>query len=350
MAEHVAPAAQIVSALLMRLLVLGGTAWLGGCITSTAVVSGHQVTCLARGQSGAVPDGARWVTADRTQPSAYDQVSNQDWDVVMDVSSQPGQVKSALAALAGRAGFYVYVSTCSVYADNATLGQDESGALLPSLDGDVMESVQTYGQAKVACEQHVQRAFGPERALIARAGLIGGPGDTSDRTGYWPLRFARPVGKNGAVLVPDAPQNGTQVIDVRDLAEWLLAASTRGVAGVFNTTGATVPLSQHIDAARTVSGHTGPVVRADSQWLLDQGVQEWAGARSLPLWVADPEWQGFGTRDSGKARAAGLRARPLEQTLSDTLAWELTRDHSDARKAGLTDDDERALLETLAPI
>jgi 2'-hydroxyisoflavone reductase len=332
----------------MRLLVLGGTAWLGGCIASTAAVSGHQVTCLARGQSGAVPDGATWVTADRTQPGAYDRVSNQDWDVVMDVSSQPGQVKSAVAALAGRTGFYVYVSTCSVYADNATLGQDESGALLPSLDGDVMESVQTYGQAKVACEQHVWRAFGPEHALIARAGLIGGPGDTSDRTGYWPLRFARPAAKNGAVLVPDAPQNGTQVIDVRDLAEWLLAASTRSVAGIFNTTGATVPLSQHIDVARTVSGHTGPVVRADSQWLLHQGVQEWAGARSLPLWVADPDWQGFGTRDSSKARAAGLRTRPLEQTLSDTLAWELTRDHGDARKAGLTDDDERALLETLA--
>jgi len=350
LAEQVAPVAQIVSALVMRLLVLGGTGWLGGCIASMAVVSGHQVTCLARGKSGAVPDGATLVTADRTQPGACDQVSNQDWDVVMDVSSQPGQVKSAVAALADRAGFYGYVSTCSVYADNATMGQDESGALLPSLDGDVMESLQTYGQAKVACEQHVRRAFGPERALIARAGLIGGPGDASDRTGYWPLRFARPAGENGAVLVPDAPQNGTQVIDVRDLAEWLLAASTRSVAGVFNTTGATVPLSEHIDAARTVSGHTGPVVRADSQWLLDQGVQEWAGARSLPLWVADPEWQGFGTRDSSKARAAGLRTRPLEQTLSDTLAWELTRDHSDARKAGLSDDDERTLLETLARI
>jgi nucleoside-diphosphate-sugar epimerase len=210
-----------------------------------------------------------------------------------------------------------------------------------------MESLQTYGQAKVACEQHVWQAFGPDRALIARAGLIGGPGDTSDRTGYWPLRFARPAAHDRAVLVPDSPQNATQVIDVRDLTAWLLDASTRGAAGIFNAVGESVPLSRHIDAARAVAGHTGPVVRAHPQWLLDQGVQQWMGARSLPLWVADPDWLGFGSRDNGKARAAGLRTRPLEQTLSDTLAWELTRDHREARRAGLTDDDERALLEAL---
>jgi len=261
----------------------------------------------------------------------------------MDVSSQPGQVSSAVAALAGRAACYVYVSSCSVYADNATPDQDENGPLLPALEGDVMENLQTYGEAKVACEQHVWRAFGPEHALIARAGLIAGPGDTSDRTGYWPLRFARPAAEDGAVLVPDA-ESATQVIDVRDLAGWLLYASTRHIGGVFNATGVTVPLSEHIDVARAVAGHTGKVVRADPQWLQDQGVQEWMGARSLPLWVADPDWQGFGTRDSGRARAAGLRTRPLEQTLSDTLAWEVTRDHDGARRAGLTDDDERALL------
>jgi 2'-hydroxyisoflavone reductase len=332
----------------MRLLVLGGTAWLGGCIASMAAESGHEVTCLARGVSGAVPDGVAWVAADRSQPRAYEQVSGREWDVVMDVSSQPGQVKAAITALADRAGCYVFVSTCSVYADNATLGQDESGPLLPPLDDDVMESVQSYGQAKVACEQHVWRAFGPDRALIARAGLIGGPGDTSGRTGYWPLRFARPAAGDGAVLVPDAPDLSTQVIDVRDLAGWLVDASTRRVAGIFNAVGAMVPLSRHIDAARAVAGHTGPVVRADPQWLLEQGVQQWMGARSLPLWVADPDWQGFGARDSSEAQRAGLHTRPLEQTLSDTLAWELTRDHSGARGAGLSDDDERALLETLA--
>ena len=331
----------------MQILVLGGTAFVGRRIASTAAESGHQVTCLARGKSGTFPDGVGQVTADRTQPGAYEQVVDQDWDVVVDVSSQPGQVKNAVTALADRARFYAYVSTCSVYADNATPGQDENGPLLPALEGDLMENLQAYGQAKVACEQHVWRAFGPEHALIARAGLIAGPGDTSDRTGYWPLRFARPASEDGAVLVPDT-QSATQVIDVRDLADWLLDASSRHIAGIFNTTGATVTLSQHIDAARTVAGHTGPVVLADPQWLIDQGVQEWMGGRSLPLWVADPDWLGFGARNSSKARGAGLRTRPLEQTLSDTLAWELTRDRTEARRAGLTDEDERALLETLA--
>jgi 2'-hydroxyisoflavone reductase len=331
----------------MQILVLGGTAFVGRCIASTAAESGHQVTCMARGESGAFPDGVARLIADRTQPDAYRQIADQDWDVVLDVSSQPGQVKSAVTALADRAGFYAYVSTCSVYSDNATVGQDENGLLLEPLDGDVMETPEAYGPAKVACEQHVWRAFGPERALIARVGLIAGPGDDSDRTGYWPLRFARPAAKDGAVLVPDA-QHPTQVIDVRDLVGWLLDASTRGVAGIFNTTGVSVPLSEHLDAARTVAGHTGPVVRADRQWLLDQGVQQWMGPRSLPLWVADPDWLGFGARDSSKARAAGLRTRPLVQTLSDTLDWELTRDHGEARRCGLTDDDERALLDRLA--
>lgn len=336
----------------MRILVLGGTAWVGGCIASMAMESGHQVTCMARGESGAVPAGAAFVAADRTQPGAYDRVSDQDWDVVMDVSSQPGQVESAVAALTGRARFYTYVSTCSVYSDNATPGQDESGPLLPPLDGDVLESPETpetYGRAKVACEQHVWRAFGPEHALIARAGQIAGPGDPLDRTGYWPLRFTRPAAGDGSVLVPDT-QSATQVIDVRDLVGWLLDASSRAAAGKFNAVGPTMPLSEHIDAARTVAGHTGPVVRADPQWLLDQGVQQWAGPRSMPLWIADPDWRGFGARDNSKARLAGLRLRPLAETLSDTLAWELARDHNEARKAGLTDDDERALLESLAVI
>lgn len=332
----------------MRLLVLGGTSWLGGCLARMAVEAGQQVTCLARSASAAAPDGATCVSVDRTAPGAYEQVEHREWDVVLDVSSQPGQVKSAVAALAGHAHSYVYVSSCSVYADQATPGQGEDGALLPPLEGDLMQNLEVYGQAKVACERHVWQAFGPDHALIVRPGLIGGPGDVSDRTGYWPLRFARPAATDGAVLVPDAPDQPTQVIDVRDLASWLLDAGARGITGVFNATGATVPLARHLAAARGVAGHTGPLVRADPQWLLDHGVQEWAGERSLPLWVADPDWQGLGARDNSQARGAGLRTRPLEETLADTLGWELTRDQRGTRRAGLTDTDELALLESLS--
>ena len=139
------------------------------------------------------------------------------------------------------------------------------------------------------------------------------------------------------------------MIDVRDLAGWLIDAGSRGISGIFNATGRTVQLSEHLDVARAVAGHTGPVVSADPQWLLAQGVQEWMGERSLPLWLADPDWLGFNASDSSKARRAGLSTRPLEQTLADTLVWELSRGRDRARQAGLADGDERALLEALTP-
>jgi len=193
----------------MRLLVLGGTAWLGGCVATTALERGHRVTCLARGSSGPAPAGATFVRADRDRPQAYDEVVREQWDVVVDVSRQPGQVRRAVTALAPRSSSYVFISSGNVYADHSDVGADESSALLPPLDGDVMQDMETYGQAKVACEQHVLAAFGASRSLCARVGLIGGPGDVSDRSGYWPLRFARPVGPSGRVLVPDVPDLAT---------------------------------------------------------------------------------------------------------------------------------------------
>jgi 2'-hydroxyisoflavone reductase len=327
----------------MRLLVLGGTGWLGGHVARTALASGHQVTCLARGSSGA-PEGAVLIRADRTRPGAYDEVVGKQWDLVVDVARQPGYVRTAVAALASRAGFFAFVSSSNVYADHSRAAQDEDAALLPALEGDVMESMATYGEAKVACEQHALSAFGPERALIARVGLIGGPGDVFDRTGYWPWRFAHPAADDGSVLVPDAPHLATQIIDVRDLAGWLVSAGGQRVAGVFNATGETVLLPDHLQEARTVAGHAGPVVRVDQHWLAQQGVQPWMGERSLPLWLTDPDWLGFNARDSSKARGAGLVTRPLSGTLSDTLAWELSRNPSRTRSAGLSDPDEHALL------
>jgi len=150
---------------------------------------------------------------------------------VVEVSRQPGQVRRAVEALTGVCEFFVFVSSGNVYADHSQLGQDETGAVLPALGGEVMETMETYGQAKVACEHHVLDALGPDRTLIARVGLIGGPGDIFDRTGYWPLRFSRPAAAGGGVLMPDVPDLLTQVIDVRDLARWLVDAGGRGVAG-----------------------------------------------------------------------------------------------------------------------
>jgi 2'-hydroxyisoflavone reductase len=334
----------------MRLLVLGGTAWLGGYIATAALERGHQVTCLARGASGSVPDGTAFVRADRNQPNAYDAVIRDEWDGVVDVSRQPGQVRGAAAALADRSKSFLFISSGNVYADHGTPGQDEGATLLPGLEGDVMESMETYGQAKVACEQHVLDAFGPDRSLITRVGLIGGPGDIFDRTGYWPLRFARPAAEDGTVLIPDAPELATQVIDVRDLATWIVESSSRGLSGTFNATGETVPLRQHLEAARKVAGHSGPIVAASQEWLLAQGVEPWMGERSLPLWLPDREYAGFNSRDSSAARAAGLVTRSLEETLADTLAWEIARHPTQPRRAGLSDEDERSLLHALAQV
>jgi 2'-hydroxyisoflavone reductase len=334
----------------VRLLVLGGTAWLGRCIVATAVERGHDVTCVARGKSGDPPEGAVFVRADRSSITAYDEVASQNWDAVVDLARQPGHVRTAVEALVGRTNLIVFVSSCSVYADHSTPGAEEDAALLEPLQGDVMETMDSYGEAKVACEHHVLTGMGAERTLIARAGLIGGPGDSSDRSGYWPLRFSRPVSQDGAVLVPDASDLVAQVIDARDLASWIVDAAGRGVTGMFNATGESVAFPRYLETVRAVGGHSGPVVRADQQWLLSQGVQEWMGPRSLPLWLADPAWIGFNARDSSRACRAGLTRRPLRETTADTLAWELTRDRSRVRQAGLSDEDERDLLDRLAAV
>jgi 2'-hydroxyisoflavone reductase len=328
----------------MRLLVLGGTAWLGRCIATTAFDRGHQVTALARGDSGDPPEGAEFVRADRDQPDAYDEVIRSEWDAVVDVSRQPGQVRGAVAALAGRAGRFVFISSTSAYAAHGTPGDDENAALLPPLDGDVMETMATYGEAKVACEQDVRAAFGPDRSLVIRVGLIGGPGDIFGRTGYWPLRFARPVADDGTVLVPDAPALPTQVIDVRDLAAWVVDAGAAGLSGTFNAVGETIPLPDHLALARSVASHSGPVVLVDQDWLLAHDVEPWMGERSLPLWLPLPDYAGFSARDGSAARAAGLVTRPLTDTLADTLAWELASGPDRPRRAGLTAEEERRLL------
>jgi 2'-hydroxyisoflavone reductase len=332
----------------MRILLLGGTGWFGGVLTSTALERGHDVTCLARGESGTVPDGATFVRVDRERPDALDEVGMQTWDVVIDLSRQPGQVRRAATALADHSETFVFISSASVYAEHDTPGADERAALLPALDTDVMETMETYGEAKVAAEQHVVKSYGADRSLLVRAGLIGGPGDITDRTGYWPLRFARPAADDGTVLVPDVPDLSTQVIDVRDLAGWVLDAAERGLSGPFNAMGVPTPLPRHLEVARDVAGHTGPLAPVDQEWLEAHQVAPWMGERSLPHWLPLPDYAGFAARDTGAARADGLVTRPLADTLADTLAWELTRDLSARRKAGLTDADERALIAELA--
>lgn len=330
----------------MKLLVLGGTAWLGSAVAADAVRRGADVVCLARGTSGSAPDGARLVTADRDDPAALDGVRHEPWDAVVDVARQPGHVRNAVAALEPVARHYVFVSTANVYADQRTLGQDEESPLLAPLESDVMASMEEYGPAKAACEQAVRTTFGTERCLIARAGLIGGPGDRSGRTGYWPWRLAHPSNEQGRVLVPDALDRPTAVVDVRDLAAWLVDVAERGTPGVFDTLGQPLPLGEALETARSAAGGLATIVPAGEQWLTDHGVGEWSGPTSLPLWLRDPEWWGMNARTGARARAAGLTNRPLADTFADLLAWEERRPNPHG--AGLTDDEERELLAALA--
>lgn len=327
----------------MRILVLGGTAWLGREVAMHARDAGHEVVCVARGQSGDVAAGVRLVQADRDLADGLDVVAGESWDAVVDVARQPGQVRRSARTLAD-VPHYVFVSTISVYADEAESAQDESAPLLAPLESDVMASMEEYGAAKVACERAVTEAFG-DRATIARAGLIGGPGDWSDRTAYWPSRFAHPSGPSGEVLAPDARAQGTSVIDARDLAAWLVLCATERLVGVFNACGHVVPLGEHLATAQTVAKHMGDVAWADPAWLREQGVGEWMGPRALPLWLPEDE-QALTSVRAERAFDGGLAPRSLESTLADTLAWrDLDRERPYA--AGLSDADEQELLGAL---
>ena len=299
----------------MLLLVLGGTRFLSRELATQAVARGWDVTCACRGTSGPVPEGAThlpWDRADTPPP----EVAEGGWDAVVDVTRLPSQARSAVAATSY--AHWVFVSTVSVYADNSSPAMEPLLDPIPD-DVDLAVDPEAYGGMKVACEQAVR-----ERAssyAIARPGLIVGPGDPTGRFAYWPQRLSR----GGEVLAPGRPEDVVQVIDVRDLAAWLLDLAGERTTGTYDAVGAPVAFGDLLAQVAAGVGDPDPrLTWVDSAFLEEQGVQPWAGEGSLPLWLPRPEHDGMLAHDPGPALAAGLRLRSAAETAPGCLESPVT--------------------------
>jgi nucleoside-diphosphate-sugar epimerase len=294
----------------MRLLVLGGTRFLSREVATQAVRRGWDVTCACRGASGGVPEGATLLTWDRAD-EAPPELADGGWDAVVDVARLPSHVRRAVAATPG--AHWVFVSTVSVYADNSSPAMEP---LVEPVTDDVDLGVdpEAYGGMKVACEQVVREQAAS--SVIARPGLIVGPGDPTGRFAHWPQRLAR----GGEVLAPGRPGDVVQVIDVRDLATWLLDLAEARTTGVFDAVGEPMAFGDLLAGVGAGVGNPSPdLTWVDAELLEAQGVVPWAGEGSLPLWLPRPEYDGMLAHDPAPAVAAGLRLRPVSETAPGCL-------------------------------
>lgn len=325
----------------MRLLILGGNVFLGRAIARHARDAGHDVTCVARGTSGEPVEGVRFVPADRDRPGGLSGLDGAVFDAAIDVTRRPSHARTAVRDLAGRVGHWGYVSSVSVYADQTTVGQraDVAAVLPPATSDDPDPAPEAYGRQKVACEQAVRDAVGAERAFICRPGLIVGPEDPTGRFTYWVARLAR----GGRVLAPGDPADPVQLVDVRDLARWLVLAVEQGLAGAFDAVCPPIPRAELLTQVAAGVGVEPTLTWVGQDFLQAHDVQPWSGARSLPLWVPLPELAGLLTRDVSAALAAGLTIRPLAETAAATWEWLATAGEA-AALTGLTAPEEAALL------
>jgi 2'-hydroxyisoflavone reductase len=317
----------------MRILVLGGTLFLGRHIVDAALERGHEITLFNRGQTrpDLFPDVEK-LRGDRDGDLAS--VAGRGFDAVVDTSGRvPRLVAETIDAL-GDVGHYTFVSTISVYADLSTPPTESSPLAELKEPTEVWE--EAYGELKVLCE-NVVRERSPE-AFIPRPGLIVGPWDPTGRFTYWPTRLAA----GGRVLAPLPPDADTQVIDVRDLAEWIVRGAEERLAGTYNAVGPVTTREHVLETCSSVAGTGAELVWVDPDFLHAQGVEEWM---ELPLWLYDEKYRGMLSVDPSPAFAAGLRTRPLEETVRDTLAWAMSDEAPSDFPAGLDREKEQAVLD-----
>lgn len=328
----------------MKILVIGGTRFLGRHLVESARVRGHEVTLFNRGQTN--PDlfpQVETILGDREKD--LDKLNGRAWHTVIDTCGYvPRIVSMSGEALKDTVERYVFISSISVYADFSKIGVDENDPVETTQDETVDEnSLETYGLRKALCEQAVQDIFGEERTLTVRPGLIVGPYDRTDRFTYWPVRVAR----GGHVLSPDRSDTPVQFIDVRDLSEFILKLVEEKAAGVFNATGPDykLTLGKMLETSQRVSKSNAKFRWAPVEFLSQHNVAPWS---DLPVWLPDSgESAGFARVNVSKAIAAGLTFRPLEETIRDTLEWASTRPKDYKWLAGLKDEREHELLRLL---
>ena len=307
----------------MKLLVLGGTKFLGRAAVEAALARGHEVTLFNRGETSPelFPEAEK-LRGDRGQDLSA--LEGRTWDAVIDPSGYvPHVVRSAAEALADSTGHYLFISSVSVYGDFSEPRNEDSP--LEELADDkpadrLLDDYSNYGALKALCERAVEETI-PDRHAIVRPGLIVGPHDPTGRFTYWPHRIAR----GGEVLVPGPPEQTVQFVDVRDLADWLIDLSERKTGGRFNAINEGVSWQTLAETCRDVAGSDARFTFVDGDYLLEQEVGEWM---ELPLWLQDPEAVGMHRTDVSRALEAGLTFRPLTETVRGTLDEAETTDNA----------------------
>jgi len=326
----------------LRILILGGTGFIGPHQVRYAQERGHTITLFNRGRTNpSLFPNVEKLQGDRATGD-YASLKGREWDVVIDnPTTIPRWVRQAADAVKGRAKHFVFISTISTYAANDVPDADETAPLATTTETESEDARRLYGPLKALSEGEAKKAFG-ERTTIIRPGLIVGPGDLSDRFTYWPVRLER----GGEVLAPGTPSDPTQIIDARDLSEFVIHCCESETMGTFNVTGpsATLTIAEMLGGIRATLANDAHLTFVDADFLAEQKVRAWS---DMPVWIPPRgETAGFMRRSIKRALAAGLNFRPLADTVRDTLAFyhQQTPERQAQLRAGMDPAREKEVL------